>query len=107
MKWGPTVLQRETVVRAPIVRHLVSLHMVAGELVKKMFRIKLTNDSLLVDLLDVQRASGAIRVPDLEVDGVHSAFPRINGGRHLPGCGSARCPRPVVGVVVVVVVGCG
>ena len=79
MKWGPTVLQRETVVRAPIVRHLVSLHMVAGELVKKMFRIKLTNDSLLVDLLDVQRASRAIRVPDLEVDGVHSAFPRGEG----------------------------
>ena len=104
MKWGPTVLQRETVVRAPIVRHLVCLHMVAGELVKEMFWVKLTNDSLLVDLLDVLRASRAIRVPDLEVDGVHSAFPRGDG---ICQAGRARCPRSVVSVVVVVVVGCG
>ena len=58
--------------------NLVSLHVVSSELVKEMFRIKLTNNSLLVDLLDIQRASGTIRVPDLEVDGVHCAFPREN-----------------------------
>ena len=53
--------------------------MVTGKLVKEMLRIKLTNYPLLVDLLDVQRASGTVRVPDLEVDGVHSAFSRISG----------------------------
>ena len=78
--------------------------MIAGKLVKEMLRIKLTDNPLLVDLLDIQRASRAVRVPDFEVDGVHSAFSRINEGWHLPGCSSARCPGSVVGVVVVVIV---
>ena len=53
--------------------------MVTGKLVKEMLRIKLTNYPLLVDLLDVQRAGGTVRVPDLEVDGVHSTFSRVSG----------------------------
>ena len=107
LKWSTIVFQRETIVRSPIIWHLVRLHVIPGELVKEMLRVKLTNNPLLVDLLDIQRASRTIRVPDLEVNGVHGAFPRISGWRHLPGCSSAGCPGAVVGVVVVVVVWCG
>ena len=81
--------------------------MVAGKLVKEMLRIKLTNYPLLVDLLDVQRASRTVRVPDLEVDGVHSTFSRISGRWHLPEWCSARCPGSIVGIVVVVIVRSG
>ena len=73
------MLQRKAVVGAPIVRHLVSLMVITGELVKEILRIELTNNPLLVDLLNIQRASRTVQVPDLEVDGVYCAFPRENG----------------------------
>ena len=73
------MLQRKTVVGAPIVRHLVSLNVISCELVKEILRIELANNPLLVDLLNIQRTSRTIRVPDLEVDGVHCAFPPENG----------------------------
>ena len=73
------MLQRKAVVRTPIVRHLASLMVITGELVEEILRIKLTNNTLLVDLLNIQRASRTVRVPDLEIDGVYCAFPRENG----------------------------
>ena len=81
--------------------------MIAGKLVKEMLRIKLTDNPLLVDLLDIQRASRAVRVPDLEINSGNCAFSRITRCWELPCRGGAGCPRDVVGIVVVVNIGSG
>ena len=81
--------------------------MIAGKLVKEMLRIKLTDNPLLVDLLDIQRASRAVRVPDLEIKSGNCAFSRITRCWELPCRCGAGCPRDVVGIVVVVNIGSG
>ena len=53
------------------------MHIVTCKLVKEMLRIELTNSSLLVDLLNVEGARWAIRVLDLEIDGVYRTFPEV------------------------------
>ena len=78
--------------------------MVACKLVKEMLRIELTNSSLLVDLLNVEGARWAIRVPDLEINGVYRTFPKVSKGRKLPPGGSAWCPWSIMDVVLVVIV---
>ena len=74
------MLHGKAIMCSPIVGHLVSLILIPSQLVKEVLRIKSAKEAILVDLLNVQRASGCVRVPDLEVDGVHRPFTGVVSG---------------------------
>ena len=76
---------RDAIVLPPIVGHLIRQLAVPSQLVKEEFRIKLRAMSVLVDLLNVQRALGAVRVPDLEADGVDGTVSIVVRDRQLVG----------------------
>ena len=69
------------VVLTPIVGHLMGQLAIPRQLVEEEFRVKLAAVSVLVDFLNVQGSLGAVRVPDLEVDGVDGAVSSVVGDR--------------------------
>ena len=66
--------------------------LISVQLVKEMLRIRTSTEAILVDLLDVERAFGGVRVPDLEVDGVHRTFAKEIGIWQLVGGGGVVGP---------------
>ena len=87
----------DAIMLPPIVRHLIRQLAVPSQLVKEEFRVKLPSLSVLADLLDVQGSLGAVRVRDLEVDGVDRTFTIVIRDRQLEG-GSVVGPRRYRGV---------
>ena len=77
------MVQRKAVVGTPIVGHLTGKVTTSCQLVEKMFRVRAASIAGLVDLLNVERAIRGVRVPDFEIDGVHSAFTKVVLVRHL------------------------
>ena len=79
----------------PVVGHLVGQAVVPCQLVEEMLRIGVPTVSMLVDLFDVEGAVRSVKVPDLEVNGVHCAFAEVVLERHLVGIGvvGPRCTR--------------
>ena len=86
----------DAIMLPPIVRHLIRQLAVPSQLVKEEFRVKLPSLSVLVDLLDVQGSLGAVRVRDLEVDGVDRTFTIVIRDRQLLGPRRRYCRTKVV-----------
>ena len=72
---------RDAIMLPPIVGHLIRQLAIPSQLVEEEFRVKLSAVSVLVGFLNVQRSLGAVRVPDLEVDGVDGVFTIVVGDR--------------------------
>ena len=79
--------RRDTIMLSPIVGHLVCELAIPSQLVKEELRVKVPSVSVLVDLRNVQRALRTVRVPDLEVDGVNSAFTVLSRNGQFEGGG--------------------
>ena len=56
----------EAIMLSPVVGHLVGLMMIPCQLVKDVFWIRVSAQSMLVDLFNIKGAGRGVRVPDLD-----------------------------------------